>query len=210
MALHLRKTLIAGLLLLVPLIVTYLVLRLVFDSLDGVLQPIFQRVFGVRVPGVGLVAMLVLMYFVGLLGLYGVGKQLIRLGQRVLLGVPVIGFVYSAARQLIESFSGSGQTGLKRVVAIEYPRVGLWTIGFLTGLTSDGAGKQLALVYIPTTPTPNSGWMAIVPPQDVYDVDMTVSQAFRLVLSGGIISPSSIRMSPLMLLPDVEGGGSHA
>jgi len=91
MALHLRKTLIAGLLLLVPLIVTYLVLRLVFDSLDGVLQPIFQRVFGVRVPGVGLVAMLVLMYFVGLLGLYGVGKQLIRLGQRVLLGVPVIG-----------------------------------------------------------------------------------------------------------------------
>ncbi|MBM2831771.1 MAG: hypothetical protein HW414_823 [Dehalococcoidia bacterium] len=196
---HLRKTLITGLLLLVPLIVTYVVLRLVFFSLDGVLQPGFERLFGVRVPGVGLIALLVLMYFIGLLGLYGAGKQLIRLGQRALLGVPVIGMVYSAARQLIESFSGTGQTGFKRVVAIEYPKKGTWAIGFLTGLTSDGAGKSMALIYIPTAPTPNSGWVALLAMEDVYDVDMTVSDAFRLVLSGGIQAPPAIRMRPLVL-----------
>ncbi|MBI2872600.1 MAG: DUF502 domain-containing protein [Chloroflexi bacterium] len=194
---HLSQTIGTGILLLVPVVITYLVLRLVFTSIDGVLAPWVAQVLG-RTPipyiqGLGLVAMVLLIYIAGLVGRNFLGRQIVRGGQQALLRIPVIKTVYSPAKQLIESFSGTGSTGFKRVVMVEYPRVGAWTIGFLTGTTQDETGATLALVYIPTAPTPNSGWVAILPLEDVYDTDLTVPEATRLVLSGGIVSPSRLR-----------------
>lgn len=189
---HLTLTLGAGLLLLLPVIIAYLVLRLLFDAIDGILQPGVEAIVGRKIPGLGAVIILVLVYLTGLVGAFFLGKVLVRFGQGLLLKVPVIGAVYSSAKQLIESFSGSGSTGFKRVVVIEYPRAGVWTIGFLTGTTTDEGGRPLALVYIPTAPTPNSGWVAILPVQDVFDTDLSVQQALRLVLSGGIVAPPQI------------------
>jgi len=142
---------------------TYLVLRLLSDVIDGVLQPGIEAFFTRRIPGLGAVILVLLVYAIGLLGAFFLGKQLIRLAQNALLKVPIIGVVYSSAKQLIESFSGSGETGFKRVVVIEYPRASVWTIGFLTGTTTDERSQPMALVYIPTAPTPNSGWIAILP-----------------------------------------------
>jgi uncharacterized membrane protein len=172
--------------------IAYLVLRLLFDAIDGILQPGLEAIFDRKIPGLGAVIILILVYVVGLLSAFFLGKWLIRLAQNTLLRVPVISAVYSSAKQLIESFSGSGSTGFKRVVVIEYPRAGVWTIGFLTGTTTDEGGRTLALVYIPTAPTPNSGWVAILPFQDVFDTDLSVQQALRLVLSGGIVAPPQI------------------
>ena len=143
--------------------------------------------------------MILLVYVAGLLGAFFVGKQLIRLGQAILLKVPVINTVYSAAKQLIESFSGSSTTGFKRVVIIEYPRPGIWTVGFLTGVTKDEHDHPMAIVYIPTAPTPQSGWVAILPVKEVYDTEMSVQEAVRLVLSGGIVTPAQIPKRPLVL-----------
>ena len=193
---HLARTIGAGLLLLVPVVITYLVLRLLFTSIDDVLQPALEEAFGRRFPGLGAAILVVLVYLAGLVASRVVGRRLIRLGQGLLLRVPVIGSVYSAAKQLIESFSGEAATGFKRVVVIEYPREGLWTIGFLTGTTTDERGQAMGLVYIPTAPTPQSGWVAILPMGQIYDTDLTVGAAMRLVLSGGISAPPRIRKRP--------------
>jgi uncharacterized membrane protein len=196
---HLTRTVGTGLLILVPVMIAYLVLRLLFDAIDGILQPGVEAIVGRKIPGLGAVIILILIYVVGLVGAFFAGKWLIRLGQNVLSKVPVIGVVYSSARQLIESFSGSSTTGFKRVVLIEYPRAGTWTVGFLTGMTSDESGKTLALVYIPNAPIPNSGLVFMLPVQDVYDTDLSVQQALHLVLSGGIVAPPQIRKKALEL-----------
>jgi uncharacterized membrane protein len=196
---HFTRTLGAGLLLLVPVGITYLVLKFLFDALDGILQPAIEALLNRRVPGLGAAAIVLLVYAAGLLGTFFVGKQLIRLSQGILLKVPIINTVYSSAKQLIESFSGSSTTGFKRVVLVEYPRSGLWTIGFLTGVTKDEHDNTTAIVYIPTSPTPQSGWVAILPIQEVFDSGLTVQEAMRLVFSGGIVAPAQISKRPLVL-----------
>jgi uncharacterized membrane protein len=196
---HFTRTLGAGLLLLVPVGITYLVLKFLFDAIDGILQPGIVALLGRRIPGLGAVIIVFLVYLAGLLGAVVIGKQLIRLGQSILLKVPIINTVYSSAKQLIESFSGSSSTGFKRVVMLEYPRTGCWTIGFLTALTRDEHDNTMAIVYIPTAPTPQSGWVAVVPVRDVYDTQMTVQEAMRLVFSGGIVAPTQIRKQPLKM-----------
>ena len=196
---HFRRTMITGLLLLVPVVLTYLLLKLLFDFVDGILQPVIRALHGSELPGVGLVSLVVLIYVAGLFGANFLGKRLVRFVQATLLRVSVISTVYSSARQLIESFSGTSSTGFKRVVIIEYPGAGLWTVGFLTSITLDENGKSMGMVYIPTAPTPNSGWVAMVPLEQIWDTDLSVPVAMRLVLSGGIMSPGQIRKKALIL-----------
>ncbi len=203
---HIRRALLAGVLLLVPLVLTYVVVRWLFVTLDGVLQPVVQWVldrYGVDIgfAGLGLVLSMVLLYLAGLFFAFGPGRIAIGWGQALTLRIPIVGAIYSASRQFVESFSGSrvNETGFKRVVLIEYPRTGAWSVGFLTSLTHASEGLSLAVVYVPTAPLPNSGWVAIVPLDQVLDTDLTVPQAMRMVFSAGIVSPEHIKTSPLVL-----------
>ena len=137
---HLSRTIGSGLLVVVPMGVTYMVLKFLFDILDGLFEPLVRAVAGRHIPGAGLLLLALLVYLAGVLTLHFLGRRLLDFGMSLLLKVPVIGTVYSTAKQLIDSFSGTGDTGFKRVVMVEYPRVGCWTIGFLTGTTKDRAG----------------------------------------------------------------------
>jgi len=206
---NLRRNLIAGSLLLIPVALTYLVVRFIFDLVDGVLRPAIQWAFqraGLdwTIPGLGVVAMVILVYVAGLALANALGRQMLRWSQEALLRVPLIGTLYSAAKKLVESFSGTGETGFKRVVMIEYPRSGAWTIGFLTGITSTSIGA-MAVIYIPTAPTPNTGWVAIVPVEQVLDTDLTVQTAIQLTFSGGILSPATIKIRKLELTAALIG-----
>ncbi len=184
----------AGVLLIVPVAATFGILWYLFDRLDGFLQPGVKQIFGFAIPGLGLLALLVLIYLLGLVGRNVIGRRLLTWGQGVLLRIPLVRAVYSPAKQLIESFSGSGgEMGFKRVVLIEWPSAGLWTPGFLTGTVKDETGGVHALVYIPTAPTPYTGFLTILPFSQVHDTDLSVPDAIKLVLSGGIVSPGVIR-----------------
>ncbi|MEE8442854.1 MAG: DUF502 domain-containing protein [Dehalococcoidia bacterium] len=199
---HLRRTLVAGILLLVPVALTYFILRFIFDVVDGVLQPGIQWVsekWGVElsVPGLGVILAVALIYVAGLFVANILGRRFVRLVQTTTQRVPLIGSIYSAVRQLVESFSGVKQTGFKRVVMVQYPRMGAWSIGFLTAITSTNEGGQMAVVYIPTAPLPNSGWVAVLPVEEVLDTDLSVQAAMQLVFSGGIVSPAVINTSKL-------------
>lgn len=195
---RLLKPMGSGLLVVLPLGLAYLILKFLFDAIDGVLQPGIRAVFGHHIPGLGLVGLAIAIYLAGLLTMNWVGRALIELAKRALLKIPFVGSVYGSARQLVESFSGTGETGFKRVVMIEYPRKESWTIGFLTGTTADHLGEQLAIVYVPTAPTPNSGWVALIPVGQVRDTDLTVQVALKMVLSGGISSPPTITWSSVI------------
>ena len=199
--LHLRGTLIAGALLLIPVALTYLVLLFIYDVVNGVLQPGIERLFEEigreewSFPGIGVVAAVILIYIAGGLVAWGLGVRLVRWAQKAAIRVPMIGTVYSASRQLIESFSGGKATGFQRVVMVQYPRRGYWAIGFLTSIITTDKGESLAVVYIPTAPLPNSGWLAVVPFDEVYDTEITPQTAMRFVFSGGIVSPKNVRMT---------------
>ncbi|MSP78808.1 MAG: DUF502 domain-containing protein [Dehalococcoidia bacterium] len=196
---HFRGTLVAGLLLLVPVVITYVMLSLLFNTIDGILQPAVKPIVGRRIPGLGLVILVLLIYVVGLIGANFIGKSLVDRAQHTLLKIPIIRAVYKPAKLLVESLSGEGPTGFKRVVLIEYPRIGTWTMGFLTSTTKSETGAMLAIVYIPTAPTPQSGWVAIMPADQVYDTNLSVPEAMNLVLSGGIVSPARVAKKPLVL-----------
>lgn len=200
---HLRRTFVGGLLILVPVVLTYMVLNFVFTSIDGVLRPIFTPV-GASYPGVGLLALIILVYLSGLLGVFYIGRKLIDSGQWLLLKTPIVGSIYSSAKGLIEAFSSANaDKGFKRVVMIEHPRKGAWTVGFLTGTAINENNEQLAIVYIPTAPTPTSGLVSIIPFKDVYDTDISIADAMSLVFSGGITSPSSIKKTKALKEPEI-------
>lgn len=190
---HLRQTLVAGIIFLVPVVATFLILRLIFNSVDDLLGPTIERVLGVAIPGLGLMGVVILVYVAGLVGRNVMGRRLLAATEKALMRVPLVRTVYSPAKQLVDSFSGTGETGFKRVVMVPYPYPGSWTVGFLTGTTRDEKGDVMALVYIPTAPTPNSGLMVLLPLSEVYDTDLSVPAAIRLVLSGGIVAPAAIR-----------------
>ena len=189
---HLRGTMVGGLLIMFPIIVTYVLLRWLFDAVDGFLQPVIRDSFGKQVPGLGLITLVLVLYIAGLAEKNYLARQILGLGKAMLLRIPIIGAVYSPAMQLIGALSGTEGTGFRQVVMLEYPRRGAWTIGFLTASTTDSDGSPLSVIYIPTAPTPNSGWIAILPEQDVRYTDLSIATAMHLVLSGGIIAPPVI------------------
>ena len=192
---HLRRVMIAGLIIVVPLAITFWVLRLVFNLMDGFFGPVIEDWIGHHIPGIGILVILLLVYLTGQLWVVSrLGRRMIEGIQNWLLSIPIVGAIYNPARQLIDSFSGTSESGFKRVVIIEYPKSGTWMIGFLTATTTTKDG-EMGVVYVPTAPTPNSGWVGVVPIEGVYDVDMTVQQAMSMVLSGGIVTPEEIAMT---------------
>ena len=197
-----------GLIIVVPLAITFWVLRLVFNLMDGFLGPLIEDTIGRDLPGIGIVAILLLVYVAGQLWeLSRLSRRMIEAIQKWLLSIPVVGAVYSPARQLIDSFSGTSDTGFKRVVLIEYPKAGTWMIGFLTATTMTKDG-EMGVIYVPTAPTPNSGWVGVVPIDGVHDVDMSVQQAMSMVLSGGIVTPDEITMTHLSSSPLFDEGSA--
>ena len=140
---HLRRVMTAGLIIVVPLGITFWVLRLVFNLMDGFLGPVIEDRIGRDLPGIGIVAILLLVYVTGQLWeLSRLSRRMIEGIQKWLLSIPIVGAVYNPARQLIDSFSGTSESGFKRVVLIEYPKAGTWMIGFLTATTMTKDGEM--------------------------------------------------------------------
>ena len=198
LARHIRRSLISGLLLLLPVALTYVIVRFLFDLMDGVLRPWIEWIlgqFGIEwsLPGPGVVAAVIIIYLIGAFATLRLGRMTADWARVSLLRIPLIGTIYSANRQLIESFSGTSATGFKRVVLVQFPRADSWSLGFLTGITDAEDVGKLIMTYVPTAPLPNSGFVVLMPPKDVLDTDLTVPDAMQLIFSGGIISPSTIR-----------------
>ncbi len=194
----LRRYLVAGLLVWVPVGVTLLIIKFLVDLMDQslLLLPVSWRpevMLGFRIPGLGLVLTLLVVLATGLVATNLFGRRLLHLGERILARVPLVRSIYSAVKQVVETiFSNSGKS-FRKVVLIEYPRKGIWSLGFQTGEgtreMSDRTGKKIVNVFIPTTPNPTSGFVLMVPREDAVELDMSVDDGLKMIISLGVIVP---------------------
>ena len=196
MSFRLKRHLTAGVLLLVPLVVTAAVLRFLFLLLDGWSRPAARSLFGVDVPGLGIPMTVLAVYLVGLLSANLVGKKLLEVFDRLLENLPLVKTVYTASKQLVEAVSPEGRRAFRRVVLVEFPKKGTFALGFVTG---EGVGplKEKALsVYVPTAMNPTSGFLVLVPETEVVKLEMSVADGIKFIISLGSISPEYTPLAP--------------
>lgn len=202
-----RRTFLTGLFIVLPLLITFWVVQFVVYRIDAAVSPLMLQV--IRLLGAGQwmemawvnyvapvfsVALAVLLiYMLGLVGGNVLGRQLIKGVEHILLQIPVVRGIYSGTRQFLDTFSNAKGSAFRRAVLVEYPRPGVWSLGFLTndteGEVQESTGRDVVCVFIPTTPNPTSGWLAFVPKNDVIQLTMTVDDAFKMIISGGVLSP---------------------
>jgi len=195
---NLRRYLIAGLLVWLPIVVTVLILKFLIDVVDrtllllpAMLQP--EALIGFRIPGLGFLLSGVVLLVTGIVVTNLLGSSMVKVWESLLARIPVVRAIYSASKQLTETlFSGSGKS-FRKVVMVRYPHPGTWTLAFLTG---DGmaeanrkTGRDLVNIFVPTTPNPTSGFFLMVPREDMIELDMPVDVGIKLILSAGAVSP---------------------
>lgn len=205
---NLRKNFLSGLVVVTPLVVTFLVLRWLFNAIDGVLSPAFEHIFGYQVPGVGLVALLLLVYLAGLVAASVLGRKAIGLGELMISKLPLISQTYGTARQVLHTLMMSNKGAFKEVVLVEFPSPGMKTLGFVTGRTCDADGQELLTLFIPTAPNPTSGFLQLLPPSNVIPCNISVDEALKMVISGGLVCPATINSAPAAVLAQKEDGGA--
>jgi len=193
-----KKYLITGLLIWIPLVITLWVLKLVVDALDQtllLLPPEFQTEnwLGLHVPGMGAVMTLVIVLITGIFATNFFGARLVHLWHEVLHRIPVVNSIYSSVKQISDTlFSSSGQA-FRKALLVQWPREGMWTIAFLTGTPGGDVANHLpgdyVSVYVPTTPNPTGGYFVLVARRDVIELDMTVDEALKYIISMGVVPP---------------------
>ncbi len=199
----LRTTFLRGIGVLIPLGLTYWFFESLLNALDGILSPLFERWLGRHVPGIGFVAMLLIILLVGLLTRNLVGRLLLAWFETAVRSIPVVRSVYSAIKDLVGAFSGEGKSKtFRQVIMTEYPRKGLYCIGFVTNemryAQAGGISRDFLNVYIPNPPNPTSGFLVLIPRDEAVHLDLTVEEGLKLVLSGGIVIPELLTGRPVV------------
>lgn len=196
-----RNLFFAGLFVTIPVFLTFWLLQWAFNKLDGPFRRFLEdrlRELGIEVPlyGAGLVLLVLFIMAVGVLARMYAGKLLIRLMEALLQRVPVVNKVYAAIKQITDSLLGRQKGLFYSVVLVEFPRKGIWTMGFYTGdavaeiVAVSGGGRKLKYVFLPTSPNPTSGYLLLVPEDELRTLPLTVDEALRLIVSGGAVSPA--------------------
>ena len=200
-----RKRILTGLLLILPVYVTFFVVKFLFGFVGGILSPIIKKAFqwyGVGLPKtsaeefivtfLGIILTFILLYFIGIFAANFMGKVIITYFENLLTKTPVIRNIYSSVKQIIHSISLPGKQSFKRVVLIDFPKEGTKSIGFVTGVTQYNNEKKMINVFIPTTPNPTTGFLIFTSEDAVMDTNLTVEDAFKALFSGGVLTPSDI------------------
>lgn len=193
-----KKYFITGLLIWIPLAITFMVLAWIVNTLDQILlwlpngaQP--RDLIGFDLPGVGVVATLLIVFVTGLVAANVLGQKVVQLWEGILSRIPVVKSIYYSVKQVSDTlFSSSGQA-FRKALLVQYPRQGSWTIAFLTGKPGGDAANHLVgeyvSVYVPTTPNPTSGFFLMMPRADVIELEMSVDEALKYIISMGVVAP---------------------
>ena len=187
----LGNRLIAGIIFAVPLIVTYWVLAFGYRLVNGLSEP-WLKTLGLEIPGLGFLITLIAFAGLGFMATHVLGRRILDRFETFILRIPLVASIYAGTKQVIHSLRGAGtESRSKRVVAVEYFATGSHLFGFATGRMTDSAsGDELTVVFIPTAPNPTTGIILAVPSGQVRDCDMTVEEASKMLVSGGLIMPT--------------------
>jgi uncharacterized membrane protein len=191
---HLKTHIFRGFLALLPLALSFFVLRFLYLTVDQRIARLFERWIGFSIPGFGIILVLLVLYLLGLLASNWIGKSVLGYLDKASTHIPLIKTIYLLGKQLGSAFSAPEKQGLKRVVLVEHFRPGVWSIGFVMGSSvEEKTGETMLRLFVPTAPNPTSGFMLIVAESQVKDVDWSVAEAMNTVISGGLIGPEVIK-----------------
>lgn len=189
---HARIYILRGIFAIIPLVLSYLALQFLYVVIDKRFIGLFDKFIGLRIPGLGILLLLVLLYLIGLITSNVIGKQLLHLLERIIKRIPLIKTTYNIGKQLSTSLSLPEKQLFKKVVLVEF-KSGVWAIGFVTGtIQSHKTGEELFKVLLPTVPNPTTGFVIVVKASETIDSKWSVDEALKLVISGGIIGPDDV------------------
>lgn len=195
---RLRRYLVTGVVIWVPLIVTVLVVRFLLKLMDRTLvviplayQP--ETLLGFKIPGLGLLLSVLILFVTGLLAANFFGRKLVSFSESIVNRIPLVRSIYSGVKQVAETVLSDGDTSFKRVMLVQYPRKGVWSLCFQTATDlaeiQSRTESEVVCVFIPTTPNPTSGFILFVPSEDLVKLDMTVDEGLRMIISLGVVVP---------------------
>lgn len=200
---HLKKMFAAGLLVIIPLGLTIFILRFLFGLADGVLAPYIQKVVSLvglearYIPGLGLIAGLLIIYFTGIFASNFLGKQFVNTWDRLIGRIPFVKSIYTSSKKVIQVFSQEGRSSFRRAVFIEFPKEGTYSIAFVTNSVPTRSGKTYYTVFVPTSPNPTSGYVLILEEHRVFPAAFGVEEAMKFIMSGGMVAPDMIHSEKL-------------
>ncbi|MCL2875757.1 MAG: DUF502 domain-containing protein [Betaproteobacteria bacterium] len=196
-----KKYFITGLLIWIPLSVTFAVLAWIINTLDGWIMPWLplhlqpQTILGFDIPGLGVLLFAFILFATGVIGANVLGQRVVRSWESLLARIPVVKSLYSSIKQVSDTLFSDNGKAFRKALLVQYPRKGIWTIAFLTGIPNDDISQQLSgdyiSVYVPTTPNPTSGFFLMLPSEDVIELDMSVDEALKYIISMGVVAPPS-------------------
>jgi len=207
---RIRRYLITGVVIWLPIVATLFVLGIFVGYLDKLVvllpekwQPV--HLIGFAIPGLGVIMALVILFITGFIASNFLGRQLLQLGEDILEHIPLVRSIYSTAKQISDTMFSKKGKSFRKVVLIRYPQKDTWSLAFVTndslGEVNVKAPRQLISVFIPTTPNPTSGFLIMVPPEDTVELDMTVDEALRMIISLGVIIPPYPRLGSGKTVP---------
>lgn len=192
-----RRRFLAGLLISIPTVITFLVVGWFFKFVDGLLEPLYFQVLGYHVPGLGFFSAVLLIFIVGIISTNVIGRRIIEWIENIFLKIPGFKGIYTAVKQLVDAFSPESQiSSFKKFVVVEYPRPGVYAYGFLTKecvmeTARDGKETVLKAVYIPTNLV-YFGEIALFQDEHIFFTNISIEEGIRIILSGGIATPAKI------------------
>jgi len=191
----LKRTFITGFLVLVPLVVSIYVVIAVFNFADNFLGAILKKI-GFYFPGLGILISIVIIFLVGIIGIVFKGK-VFRILEEIVSKIPLMRQIYSPTKQIVNFLISKEKPTFKKVVLLEYPRKGIWSVGFVTNETSNiinkNVNKKLINVFLPSTPSPLTGVFLLIPEDELVYLDISVEEALKMIVSGGVLNPEDLR-----------------
>jgi uncharacterized membrane protein len=193
-----KRSFLAGLATIVPVALTVYVLQVILKitiTLGGKVSEPLKQFVDVTFPGfnllssiIGLIFVIIILILVGALARNVLGRRVVKWLESIFKNIPLIGMIYTTTKQIMESISGGGAHSFEKVVYIQYPRKNIWTLGFVTGESTNQLNEEFYHLFVPTTPNPTSGVFLIIPKEDTLDAEINVEEGFRMIVSSGIVS----------------------
>ena len=195
---HLRTKIFAGILVLLPIGITFLVLKFIFNTLDSILGPMIPRISVslfermVNLPGLGIIAFFLLLYLIGVITTNVLGRRLVQWADRLFINIPIVKNIYLSSKQLADAFSATKKGSFRQAVFVEFPQPGNYVLGFVTNELKDLENGTKVTVFIPTGFVPPAGHLLFVPKEKALPSQFTIEEAIKTIMSVGIVTPHTL------------------
>lgn len=203
----LRSYLLAGLIVWLPILVTFVVLRFIIDLLDSTIALLPsayhpEQLFGFKMPGLGVIFSLVLLIVTGIVATNILGQRLFGWGELLLARIPLVRTIYNGTKQVMQAIFATNSQAFRKVVLIEYPRKECWSLAFVTGNPSaklfSHSKEEMLSVFVPTTPNPTAGFLMMIPKKDTIEIGMSTDEALKYIISLGVMQPTLAPQQPIL------------